>query len=176
MSPQDARWFALQVVPRHEKKVADTLNYMGHQQFFPTYRSRRRWSDRTKTVELPLFSGYVFCRTEWHAIGPIRRIIGVNRIVGFGGKACPILDEEITALQKIGNSGFPVTSVSYITLGQRVQIIDGPLAGIRGLVTRVGKKQRVIISVDAIMKSISIDIETCALEPIPVSSSRQGRS
>ena len=60
-------WFAVQVAPRHEKSVATLLSYKGYQHFLPTYRSRRAWSDRSKTIEVPMFPGYVFCRTMHRA-------------------------------------------------------------------------------------------------------------
>ncbi|PYV81621.1 MAG: hypothetical protein DMG05_29645, partial [Acidobacteria bacterium] len=56
------QWFALVVRSQHEKMVASVLHSKGYEEFLPLYTVKRRWSDRIKQLELPLFPGYVFCR------------------------------------------------------------------------------------------------------------------
>jgi transcription antitermination factor NusG len=153
-------WFALQVAPHHEKKVATILEYKGLEQFFPTYKSKRQWSDRTKVVIQPLFPGYVFCRSQGSKMAPILATPGVNRIVSFGGKPCPVADEDIAALQRIVSVGVDPRPFPYLTTGQRVRIIqEGPLFGIVGVLTKVKNRTRLVVSVDLITKSISVDVD-----------------
>jgi transcription antitermination factor NusG len=152
-------WFAVQVSPRHEAKVACLLGYKGYQHFLPTYKSRRTWSDRSKTLELPMFPGYVFCRTVDKIVhGLVLATPGVIRVVGFNGKPYPIADEEIDAIRKavLSPDALPCP---YLKVGQRVRITDGPMAGVTGILTQIKNRHRLVISVELIMKSIAVDVD-----------------
>lgn len=82
-------WYALTVRPQHEKAVADQLQAKALESYVPLYRARRRWSDRSKTIELPLFSRYTFCRFSFEQRLRVLQTPSVVSIVGFGGKPCP---------------------------------------------------------------------------------------
>jgi transcription antitermination factor NusG len=158
-------WYAVQVASQMESKVALGLQARQYEIFAPTYKERRTWSDRSKTLELPLFPGYIFCRLADENIGLAVSTPGVRRIVGFGGKLCPIQDEELETIRKLAILGDSIP-VPYATLGEKVEITEGPLAGIVGVITRLKSGCRLIVSVELIMKSISIDIEESQLAPI----------
>src|SRR6266478_83223 len=98
---RDHAWFALQVRPRHELKAANVLRNKGFQEFVPVYEGRRQWSDRNKTLTLPLFTGYVFCRFNPNQKVPIVNTPGVIRVVGSSKGCAPIADHEIESIQKI---------------------------------------------------------------------------
>jgi len=165
-------WFAVQVSPRAEKKVADHLTYKGYQSFLPLYKATRRWSDRKTVLELPLFPGYVFCRMTESSAGLIVATPGAVRIVGFGGKPYPVSDTEIGALQQIVESGIhAVPFVPYLRIGERVEIKDGPLSGITGIIVQIKNQRRLVVSVDAVMKSISIDVDAYEVSNCPPRSS-----
>lgn len=152
-------WFAVQTSPRHEAKVACLLGYKGYQHFLPTYKSRRTWSDRIKTIELPIFPGYVFCRTlDKIAHGLVLTTPGVVRVVGFNGKPYPIADQEIDAIRKAVLSP-DASPCPYLKVGQKVRITDGPMAGVIGILTQIKNRHRLVISVELIMKSISVDVD-----------------
>lgn len=153
-------WLAVQVAPQHELKVATILEYKGFEHFLPTYKSRRRWSDRTKLLTLPLFPGYLFCCSQRSRVTAILASPGVNRIVSFGGKPCPVPEEEITALKKIVSAGVDARPFPYLTQGQRVRIIqEGMLFGIVGILATIKNRTHVVVSVDMITKSISIEVD-----------------
>lgn len=152
-------WFAVQVAPRHEKSVAALLSYKGYQHFLPTYRSRRAWSDRKKTIEVPMFPGYVFCRTMHRAAhGLVLTTPGVVRVVGFSGNPYPIPDDEIDAIRKVVLSS-ESEPVPYLKVGQRVRISSGSMAGIVGILVQIKNRHRLVMSVDLIMKSIAVDVD-----------------
>jgi transcription antitermination factor NusG len=159
-SPTHESWFALQVAPRHEKKVSAMLEYKGHEAFLPTYQIRRRWSDRVKTLDQPMFPGYVFCRLQKTGSGLVLATPGVIRVVSFGGKPSPIPNEEIAGLQRISQSGAEVTPFPYAQVGHKVRIIHGPFAGLVGVVTQVRNQHRLVVAVDTILKAISIAIDS----------------
>src|SRR5258706_7676656 len=95
----DQSWFALQVKPRHEKTAAAALKSKGFEELLPLYTSVRRWSDRVKTLEEPLFPRYVFCRFGLRQKMAVVSTPGVMSIVGMGKTPAPVEPEEISALQ-----------------------------------------------------------------------------
>jgi transcription antitermination factor NusG len=159
-------WVALQVVPRHEKSVDRILGYKGCDHFLPTYSVRRKWSDRVKTVVEPLFPGYVFCRSQRNLSALIRGFPGIICIVAFGGIPHPIPDKEIEALQQIVRGKQKYGVVPYLSRGQKVQVISGPLAGIFGIITQFKNHDRLVISLDVILKSVSVEIDQLDVAPV----------
>lgn len=165
---QDHAWFALQVIPRHELKAASILRNKGFEEFVPLYESRRQWSDRKKTVTLPLFTGYVFCRFSPNQKVPIVTTPGVIRVVGSSKGCAPIADHEIESIQKITVIGKNVEPHLYmnLTVGSRVRVQQGPLAGCEGMLVRHRSNSKLILSMDLIQRSISVEIEGYAVVPV----------
>lgn len=158
-------WFAVQVMSLHEKKVASILTYKGYEQFLPVQKVTSKWSDRTKTLERPLFPNYVFCRMDHKAMRPVLATPGVVRIVGFGGKPYPVRDEEIVAIQRLVGAGCEAVAVALPKIGERVQVLEGPLKGITGILTRIKNRNHLVVTIEAIMKSVAIvvDAQTVAV-------------
>src|SRR2546428_11476471 len=125
-------WFAVQVKSTHEKRVTSLLQYQTYECFLPLYTSRRRWSDRIKSVELPLFPGYVFTRFTPAARIPILKTPSVISIVGIGAIPAPIDEREIAAIQRAVASGFGLSPHPFLQVGQRVRINGGALCGLPG--------------------------------------------
>ena len=169
MFPNESEsWFAIQTAPQAEKKVAEHLIYKGYQCFLPLYKSRRKWSDRIKVLELPLFAGYVFCRMQESITGPIRSTPGIVRIVGFGGKPCAIPESEIEIIQQVIRSGVEASPyVPFLKVGQKVQVKDGPLSGIVGIVVQIRSQRRLVISLDAVMRSVSLNLDVYEVASCP---------
>lgn len=164
------QWFAVQVTPQHEQKVALQLGVKEQEYFLPMIQSRRHWSDRLKILDRPLFPGYVFCRTSRPFFGCVLGTLGVIRIVSFGGRPYPVSDDEISALRSVIKFGRDLRTVPYISIGDKVQIASGPLAGIAGLITRINNQTRVVISVSLIMKSVSIEAAISEVVPLEIAS------
>jgi len=89
----------------------------------------------------------------------VRGSPGIIRIVSFGGRPHPVPDKEIEALQQIVRGGREYSAFPYFGAGQRVQVISGPLTGIVGIITEFKKRDRLVISLDVIMKSVSVEID-----------------
>jgi transcription antitermination factor NusG len=160
------RWFALQVRALHEKIVALTLREKGHEEFLPLHRVRRRWSDRVKNVEVPLFPGYVFCRLDIERRLPILVTPGVLFLVGIGKTPCPIEDSEIAALQSVVRSGLPAEPWPFLRVGQRVRIEQGSLQGVEGILVNMKKPCRLVVSVTLLQRSVAVEIEQDWVSPI----------
>ena len=151
-------WRALTVRSRHEKLVAQHLRSRGLEEFLPTYRSKRTWSDRIATVEVPLFPGYVFCRFPENQRLLAVSIPGVASVVGFGGEDAAVEVEEIDAIRQIVSSGFSVQPYPYVRAGQTVRICAGPLAGLQGTVLREKGLWRVVVNVELLHRSVAAEI------------------
>lgn len=152
-------WYALQVQPRHEKAVSSILRNKGHEEFLPLYRVRRKWKRRYVELELPLFAGYVFCRFGSGVKTPVVTSPGVLGIVGFDRSAAPIDDAEIDALKRVMASGLKVEPCSYLAVGDRVRIHEGPLAGLEGILLEIRNLFRVVLSVNLLRQSIVVEVD-----------------
>ena len=116
------RWYALAVRHRHERQTAAALQYKNLETLVPVYRTRRRWSDRMKELELPLFSGYVFCRFFYQERVQVLDTPGVARIVGFGESPMPVGDREIADIRAVMESKRRVCPWPYLKPGDRVRL------------------------------------------------------
>lgn len=155
----DAHWFALRVRSGSEKLVATIAGNKGVEHFLPVYQSRRRWSDRVKSVELPLFPGYLFCRLNPRYRLPVLTIPGVQHFVGVGKAPIAIEDAEIAAIETAIRAGLRTEPWPYLTAGQRVRVERGPLEGLEGILIEVRKQQRIVVSVQLLMRSVAVEIE-----------------
>jgi transcription antitermination factor NusG len=163
--PSDA-WFVVHVTPQSESRVASFLEYKGYQSFAPTYLSRKRWSDRVKTIEQPLFPCYVFVRTRGMTVsGLVSSTPGVVRILSFGGRPCSVPDCEIDAVRRCTLVGKPQPT-SYFNVGQMVEIKHGPFAGIAGTIRRIKNRDCLILSVQLISQSIYVDVDEFQIQPM----------
>ncbi|HWQ57016.1 MAG TPA: transcription termination/antitermination NusG family protein [Bryobacteraceae bacterium] len=154
-------WFALYVKPRHEKHVSCVLRGKGYEEFVPLYSRRTR----SRSCDLPLFPGYVFCRFPPHNRLPILSVPGVFYIVAAGGQPAPLEDEEIEALRKLVCSGLPRGPWPYIAEGEKVVLQDGPLRGVSGHVLRLKNAGRLIVSVSVLQRSVAIEIDNSWVAP-----------
>src|SRR5947209_7504484 len=121
-------WCAVHVAPRYETVVSTILRTKGYEEYLPLYRVQRQWSDRRKEMEVPLFSGYVFCRLNSNVKWPIVTTPGVIRIVGTSKEIAIIEDKEIEAIQLVAKTGLKMEPCSYSRIGERVRITGGSLS------------------------------------------------
>ena len=163
----DRLWYALHVRSRFEKPVLAQLEGKGYEAFLPTYTSVRRWSDRTKSVTLPLFPNYIFCRFDVHARLPILVTPGVNFVVGAGKSPTAVDDNEIAALRYLLDSEVAPQPWPYIGVGETVQVVAGPLCGLTGIVLRTKGCDRLIVSISLLMRSVAVEVDRRHIEPLP---------
>ena len=161
LSGADVCWYAVQTRSRHERVVATQLREQGVSTFLPTITQIRRWSDRRKLVELPLFLGYVFVHTLVSA--QIRRTVlfarGVAGFVAMRGEPLPIPDEQIDSVKELIAKNIHCTAYPFLKIGRRVRIRGGSLEGLEGILVSHNGDRKLVISVDTIERSFSIRIE-----------------
>lgn len=166
--PDDAavQWYALHVKARSERVVASIARNKGYEEFLPMCCARRRWSDRMKTLEVPLFPGYVFCRLDAQRRLPLLTIPGVMGIVGMGKTPAPVDEGEIASIQAIVRSGFWAEPYPFLNHGQTVRLDYGPLAGMEGVYLEGRKQDRIVVSVSLLQRSVAIEIDRDWVTPV----------
>ena len=152
-------WYALKVRPRFERSVVTHLQSRGYDPFLPSYAVKRQWSDRVKSIELPLFPGYVFCQFDINARFPIVTTPGVSFVGGIGRVPEPIAQTEIDSIRSVIASGLHYEPYPYLSLGQLVQVERGALTGLVGLITDLKSGSRLIISINLLKRSVSTEID-----------------
>jgi len=161
-------WYALHTRARHEKVVVERLAERGVETFLPTISEVRRWSDRKKAVQLPLFSCYVFARFLPKRLDRLQilRVGGVLGLVGSQGEGTPIPDEQVEAVQTLVQGGLPWSTYPFLKIGQRVRIRGGALDGLEGILVSRSGSDTLVISVDAIQRSLAVRVEGYRVEPV----------
>jgi transcription antitermination factor NusG len=152
-------WFALQVRARHEKNIGEMLRGKGYDPLLPLYKCRRRWSNRYKMLELPLFPGYLFCRFDVHNRLPILKTPGVIHVLGIARTPVPIDDAEIDAIRTIVGSGLQSQPWPFLQVGAKVRIEYGALCGLEGILLDFKGRHRLIVSVTLLQRSVAVEID-----------------
>jgi transcription antitermination factor NusG len=159
-------WYAIAVKAKAERTVEAVLAQKSYETFFPVITRERRWSDRTKRVDVPLLPGYVFCRFDGEQRLPIMTTPGVREIVGFGRRAAAVDDAELAALRLVIASGMHVESCEFLVRGDRVEVTGGPLQGIEGLLLEVKGSCRVVLSVELLQRSVAVEMDRVRIRRI----------
>ena len=154
------RWYAIRVQSKFESVASEVLLGKGYKSFLPLYKSVRRWSDRKKTLEMPLFPGYLFCCfNPADRMLPIISTPGVIGVVSAGRSPLPIDDDEIAGLQLMLRSGVEPEPWPYLNSGTKVLIELGPLAGLEAIVVENLNRWRVVVSVELLQRSVAAEID-----------------
>ncbi len=157
-------WYVLMVKPQHERTVAAHLAAKGIEEYAPMYIARRQWSDRVKQVAMPLFPGYVFCKTSLDCRTAVLQTTGVLGMVSFGGVPAPVPESELFAIMRMTSSGLPIEPMEYLRRGETVRVIDGPLRGLSGRVLQCEGRTRVVVGIDLLQRSVAVEVDRCCLD------------
>ena len=157
--PQQWPWFAVLVRTGREKTANLLLENAGYECLLPVSKSTRRWSDRTKLIEVPLFPGYLFCRMDPHNRLTVLMTPGVMQIVGVGKTPIPVEEEEIEAIQRAQKSGLSWMPWPYMQIGNVAQILGGPLRGLTGIIVKIKSGMKLVISVSLLQRSVAVEVE-----------------
>jgi transcription antitermination factor NusG len=158
-------WYALYTCPRHEKRVAEQIKQRSISCFLPLYRSVRRWKDRRKELELALFPSYVFVRIALEDRLRVLQMAGVVRFVSFNGHPVPLPESEMESLMNGLISGVRAEPHPYFTVGRRVRVRSGPLAGTEGILVRRKDRFRLVLRLELIMRSVAVEVDEADVEP-----------
>jgi transcription termination/antitermination protein NusG len=163
---QCENWYGLHTRPRHEKIVAHRLEERGVTTFLPLVTEEHRWSDRKKLVQSPLFSCYVFAKFTPNRVDRLRvlRVEGVFGLVGERGEGTPIPEDQIEAVRSLVQTQMSWSSHPFLKIGQRVRIRSGALNGLEGILVSRNGDRTLVISIDAIQRSMAVKVEGYEVE------------
>ena len=163
----EPRWYAVRTRSRHEKRVHEHLaGRHDIEVYLPLWERRSRWKDRIKRVQVPLFPGYCFARFRSSDRLHVLKASGVVDLVGPGGEPEPIPDAEIDAIRALVGSGLTYEPFPFLAEGMEVEVIRGPLMGVRGRLLRKDRGLRVVLSVRSIRQSVSVEIDAPDVAPL----------
>jgi transcription antitermination factor NusG len=158
-NPEQLRgWWAAYTKHQHEKTVAKLLAIRGAEVFLPLYSEARHWKDRNVQLTQPLFPGYVFIRENPDLRLAVLATPGVFLIVANGSRVAVIPDAELQNVRKAVEGPSTLQPHPYLNIGERVRIVCGPLTGVEGILLRRKNVSRLILSVDMLAQSASIEV------------------
>jgi transcription antitermination factor NusG len=158
-------WWAVYTRHQHEKVVAEMLFAKGFEVFLPLYESTRRWKDRTKVLSLPLFPCYLFVRGDFDRRLQVMTTPGIHTILSCGEEIAVIPDREIEAIQRAMEGPSSIEPHPFLKCGMRVRVIRGSLEGVEGILTRKKNLFRLVLSVDMLAQSVSVEVHASNVEP-----------
>jgi transcription termination/antitermination protein NusG len=168
MDEKSGKWYAVHTRSRFEQKVFDGIHSKSIEVFLPRIQVISRRKDRHKKIYVPLLPGYVFVNSllEPAEYLNILKTAGVVRLIGFEGKPVPAGNDEINSLMILDGTDRSVQNTGYMSKGDRVMIMEGPLKGLVGFYIKAKGQGKVVVSVDLLNRSLEVDIEDWALEKI----------
>ena len=156
---EDPHWYAAQIRPNHEKRVAERMVQRDIEHLLPLYTSLRQWKDRKVSLSMPLFPGYLFVRLCLRERPQVLELPGVARLVGIGSQPAPLADEEIRAIQDCVSLESRIAPHPYLAVGNRARVRSGPFQGIEGIIVRSKSQTRLVISFSLIQRSVTLEID-----------------
>ena len=165
-------WWAVYTRHHNEQTVSQMLEAKGAEVFSATYQSTRRWKDRVKVLPMPLFPCYVFVRECTATRLQVVSTPGVHMIVTSGEAFALIPDLEIAAIRKAAQSPERMEPWPYLKAGERVRVVRGPMKGIEGILVRQSGQYRLVLSVELLSRSASVEVGACDTEPLGILPSR----
>lgn len=169
MADEKTKWYALHTRSNFEQKVYDGLRGKSLEAFLPQVQVISRRRGRPKKIYVPMLPGYLFVRSclEPHEHLNILKTVGIVRMLGFKGRPVPANEEEIKSLMILDGTDRTVENRSYMNKGDRVMIMEGPLRGLTGFYIRHRfQKEKVVVSVELLNRSLSVEIDSWALEKL----------
>lgn len=160
------RWYAVHTKARQEGVAVDNLRRQALRTYFPRINSVRRRSGRRRMVVEPLFPGYVFVHVDTltQSIAPIRSTLGVIGLVRFGNEPQPVPDDVIATLCEAQyDEQVPIDPVDILNYGDRVQFVEGPMAGMTAIFAAKTGAERVLLLMDLVGRNNRIN---CSLHHI----------
>jgi len=158
-------WCAVYTRHQHEKSIEEMLKAKGFEVFLPLYESTRRWKDRRKVLSLPLFPCYVFVRGAHERRLPVLTTPGVHMIISRGERVATVPEEEIEAIRRTVDGSYSVEPHPFLRCGERVRVVRGSLEGVEGILTRKKNSYRLVLSVDMLAQSVSVEVDALDVEP-----------
>ena len=170
MTVSEARWFALWTHSHCEQLVRDQLSAKGFDAFLPTIRDWSRRGGVRRLISRPMFPSYLFVHHSMDKLSYIE-IMKSNGLVKILGERwdnlAAIPDAEVDAIRQLTTSELSLTPYPFLRDGQRVRIVEGPLAGVEGILVRSRPNRGLLVlSVELLHRSVAVEVDCGAVVPI----------
>ncbi|MFQ6616564.1 MAG: UpxY family transcription antiterminator [Fidelibacterota bacterium] len=159
-------WLAAYTKARHEKKADRELQKKGIESYLPLVKRHRQWKDRKKWVWMPLFRSYVFVRIPLTRTLDVLETYGIHHLVRFQNRYAEIPEDQIESVKRMLEGGYVPDSHDYFDVGNEVEVIAGPLKGVRGVLSRKDGSSRFVLRIDGIRQAISLRIDASMLKAV----------
>ncbi len=159
-------WYVLRTRSRHERVVRDQLVERQIEAFLPLYERWSRWKDRRKKIAFPLFPGYCFARFPLTERFRVLNVVGVAQLIGFSGRPEPVPDAEVQAIQRLAATTLQYDPHPFLAEGMEVEVVCGPLAGVRGKLLRKDRVARLVLAVTLIHQAAVVEIHAADVLPV----------
>ena len=153
------QWMVVYTKPRHEKIAYKYLCKKNIKTYLPLLKEKRKWSDRYQWIQKPMFTSYIFVYAEKNESYNIVQTYGVHHIIKIGGEIIPVRESIIEGIRQLIEGGFNPEPTDYFAVGDEVEIIQGPLKGMTGQISRIKRQDYFILKIDAIQHAIQCQIE-----------------
>ena len=159
-------WHILVTRSRFEKKSYLRLTQDGFKSFLPLHKVLSQWSDRKKWVEKPMFPGYIFVNYSPSERFKVLSTEGIARVVRFEGKDYVVNEKIINGIksQLDNNKEIEIVSTLNLSLGDNVNIINGPFKGVIGVLTKINGKSKILVQIEAIGQGCILEINVKDLQ------------
>jgi transcriptional antiterminator NusG len=162
-------WYVLHTRSRFEGVVQEGLLKKAHEVFLPRVRVRSRRRDRQLLIDVPLFPGYVFVKTDLHPHRhlDILKTAGVVRLIGNQEGPIPVPDEAVNSLKIMVCSGVDIATGTRFRRGDTVVVVNGPFTGVIGHFVRYRSADRVMVRIEALGQHASVEVDAADVEAVP---------
>jgi transcription antitermination factor NusG len=164
--PDQSNWYAAYTRANHEHRVSSGLTERGVEHFLPQYKSLRKWKDRQILLSRPLFPGYVFVHLALQNRLQVLQVPGVASLVGFAGKPAVVPEDEFARIRELLNRTPGAAPHPFLRVGRRARVLDGPFAGLEGIIVRRNNRKRLVISLEMIERSVAVELGEASLQAI----------
>ena len=164
-------WYAVYTRSRHEQVVSDRLSEKAINNFLPMMERWSRRSDRRKKIRVPLFPGYLFVKAllDNETWVEILKTDGVVHLLSMNKTPQSIPEKQVLDLKSLTGADHVIDLYPYLRVGDRVRVVNGPLTGVEGFLVREKPSQnRLVVSVDLLMQSVSVELDVWDVEPISI--------
>ncbi len=164
------RWYVLHTRSRFEKVVHEGLFKKSHEVFLPQVRMRSRRRDRRVMLDVPLFPGYVFIRSNLHPNHhlDILKTAGAVRLLGNKDLPVPVPDETVASLKIMVSHDTGIKTGNRLRKGDRVMVVQGPFSGVIGTFARYRGIGRVVVHIEALGQYASVEVDEDDIEALPM--------
>ena len=163
------KWYVLHTKSRFENVVTDGLLNKAVTAFLPKVTVPSRRKDRRKMIQVPLFPGYVFVKSDLHPNHhlDIVRTAGAVKLVGNNTGPLSVPDEAVDSIKIMVAGEQGVTTGYQFAKGDRVMVVDGPFSGVIGIFNRYGGNNRIVVHIEALGQFAAVEVDAEDVEKLP---------